>query len=413
MSEVIQKTTAAKKAASSLSQTPTFLKNHFLENCAALLRAHQSRILEANQQDVDAQIGHLSDALIDRLRLTPARIEAMAQACLDLMELEDPIAQTLQTIHRPNGLTIRKVGVPLGVIAMIYESRPNVTIDAATLCLKAGNAVVLRGGKEALHSNHILVSVLKQSLIETGLDPDLVQLIENPDRALALELMQDREHVDVLIPRGSAALIQTVIQNAKIPVLETGVGNCHLYVESSANLEMAADILINAKCSRPGVCNAVEKCLIDEAIAEPFLKLVVPRLLERKVELRACAKTCAILPDLKTASEDDWDIEYLDLILGIKIVANIDEAIAHIQSHGTHHSEAIVTQNTDLAKQFQLAIDAAAVYVNASTRFTDGFEFGFGAEIGISTQKLHARGPMGLKELTTYKYLIDGSGQIR
>lgn len=413
MNEALQKARLAKKASLSLIHATTLDKDAFLQTLAQELRIQKDTILSENLKDVEHSQGQISASLLDRLRLSEARIEAMAVACESLIQLKDPIGEVVRHSVRPNGLDITQVRVPLGVIAMIYESRPNVTIDAATLCLKAGNAVILRGGKEALHSNRCLVEILKKALLLSHLNEDLVQLIENPDRKLALDLMKDRAHIDVLIPRGSARLIQSVIENAQVPVLETGVGNCHIYVEESADLEMAAQILMNAKCSRPGVCNAAEKCLVDEKIAPDFLSRVVPPLLEAKVVLKGCEKTLELYSKMELANDEDWDTEYLDLILGIKIVKNFDEALAHIQKHSTHHSEAIITQNNTLAHRFQHELDAAALYVNASTRFTDGAEFGFGAEIGISTQKLHARGPIALEELTTTKYLIQGTGQIR
>ena len=413
MSEVSLKTQAAKTAQHSFALVSPRQKNEWLQNLSKLLLQKQDAILKANALDVEASKSTLSEALLDRLSLNPHRIQAMAQGCLDLAQLEDPIGIPLDTYHRPNGLIIRKVSVPIGVIAIIYESRPNVTVDAACLCLKAGNTVVLRGGKEALHSNQILIDILKQSLQETQLNPEAIQFITDSSRDLALELMQSAHTVDALIPRGSHRLIQSVLENARIPVIETGTGNCHIYVESSADQEMAKAILINAKCSRPGVCNAAEKCLVDQAIAQKFLTEVVPFLLAQNVQLRGCAQAVQINSHITLASSEDWSTEYLDLILGIKVVQNYEEAIAHIETYGSHHSEAIITQDEKIAAYFQASVNAAAVYVNASTRFTDGYEFGFRAELGISTQKLHARGPMGLKELTTYKYLIQGQGQIR
>lgn len=413
MSEVSVKTLAAKMAHIDFAQSSTSQKNLWLELLSNLLLQHQDLILEANALDVEASKSHLSEALLDRLTLNPKRIQAMAQGCLDLALLPDPIGVTLETLQRPNGLNIRKVSVPLGVLAIIYESRPNVTVDAACLCLKAGNSVILRGGKEALHSNQVLVDIIKQSLEKAHLNPEVLQFITDSSRELALELMQAHETIDALIPRGSHRLIQSVLENARVPVIETGTGNCHIYVESSADLKMAQAILINAKCSRPGVCNAAEKCLIDASIAQAFLTEVVPLLMAQGVELRGCEQATQLNSNIHLASAEDWSTEYLDLILGIKIVQGIDEAITHIERYGSHHSEAIITQNDAYALKFQTFVDAAAVYVNASTRFTDGYEFGFGAELGISTQKLHARGPMGLKELTTYKYLIQGNGQIR
>ncbi len=413
MSYITEKTIKAKEASQSFALLSSEQKNQFLKHLAQQLRQHEKEILEANQKDILAQKGLIPDALLDRLSLNPKRVEAMALACEELIELEDPNGVIMDEFTRPNGLNIKKVRVPLGVIAIIYESRPNVTIDAATLCLKAGNAVVLRGGKEALQSNLTLINILHESLSACGLNKDAVQFIDNPDRNYAAELMQDRAHVDVLIPRGSARLIQSVVENAKIPVLETGVGNCHIYVHEEADLDMATSILVNAKCSRPGVCNAAEKVLVDASIAKAYLDKVIPLLKDQHVELRACPKTIKLYPDLIPTSDIDWETEYLDLILGIKIVENADEAIAHIQRYSTKHSEAIVTRNKQISTRFQKEIDAAAVYVNASTRFTDGSEMGFGAEIDISTQKLHARGPMGLNELCTYKYLLEGNGQIR
>lgn len=413
MTYITDRTITAQQASLECALASTQDKNNFLSLLASLLRKQEKDIIQANAIDVEAQRGKISDALLDRLTLNPKRIEAMAVACEELIELADPNGSIMEEFVRPNGLRMKKVRVPLGVIAIIYESRPNVTIDAASLCLKAGNAVILRGGKEALHSNQKLIEILHLALSQAGLNPDAVQFIDNPDRSYATELMQDRQHVDVLIPRGSARLIQTVVDNAKIPVLETGVGNCHIYVQEDADLDWAEAILINAKCSRPGVCNAAEKVIVDASIAQKFLASVIPQLTQRNVELRGCEKTCTLFPNLIQATDEDWDTEYLDLILGIKIVANIDEAIKHIQAHSTKHSEAIITRNKQASTRFQKEIDAAAVYVNASTRFTDGSEMGFGAEIGISTQKLHARGPMGLNELCTYKYLIEGNGQIR
>lgn len=413
MNEVLIKGALAKHASHSLALATSESKNAFLRICAQKLRESSEIVLLSNALDVNASKGILSDSLLDRLRLTQSRIEAMALACEDLIQFKDPIGEVTSSFSRPNGLRIKQVRVPLGVIGMIYESRPNVTIDAAILCIKAGNAVILRGGKEALNTNLHLTRILKDSLVESGLDSDCIQMIENPDRELATSMMQDRDHIDVLIPRGSARLIQSVIEHATIPVIETGVGNCHVYIEKSAILEDALAIMVNAKCSRPGVCNAAEKCLVDAAIAHAYLSQLIPLLHQNGIELRGCEKTCALFSDVKAATEEDWDTEYLDKILAIKIVESCDEAIQHIQKHSTHHSEAIVTQDSLSMKRFQNEIDAAAVYVNASTRFTDGSEFGFGAEIGISTQKLHVRGPIGLKELTSTKYLIEGSGQIR
>lgn len=413
MNEVQIKTSLAKAAAERFSLSDTGTKNRILERIALNLIENTQEILKANALDVEASRGKISEALLDRLSLSAKRIEAMAEGVTQVIGLPDPVGEILETSERPNGLRILKKRVAIGVLAIIYESRPNVTVDAAALCLKSGNAVVLRGGKEALYTNTILARILRDSLKEAGSDPETVQFIENPDRGLATELMRSNATVDALIPRGSARLIESVVQNATVPVIETGSGNCHIYVEKTADLAMAKAILINAKTTRPGVCNSAEKCLVDEAVAEAFLKEVLPELRAKGVEIRGCEKTRTFDPSVKLADETDWGTEYLDLILGIKIVKDIDEAIAHIRKYSTKHSEAIVTRNDQAAERFLNEIDAAAVYVNASTRFTDGFEFGFGAEIGISTQKLHARGPMGLRELTTYKYLVYGTGQIR
>ncbi len=413
MSYITDKTIKAQNAAKSFALLSSEDKNNFLQHLANNLRNKEAFILEENDKDIQTSQGKIPDSLLDRLKLNKNRVESMALACEELIELKDPNGMILEEFTRPNGLHIKKVRVPIGVIAIIYESRPNVTIDAATLCLKAGNTVVLRGGKEAIHSNQALIDILHDSLKACDLDEDAVQFIDNPDRALATELMQDREHVDVLIPRGSARLIQTVVDNAKIPVLETGVGNCHIYVHEDADLEMAKNIIINAKCSRPGVCNAAEKLLVDQSIAKDFLEMVIPLLEKNNVELRGDEKSRNFFPSLIPTTDEDWSTEYLDLVLGIKITENFDEAIKHIQTYSTKHSEAIVTRDKESSTRFQKEIDAAAVYVNASTRFTDGSEMGFGAEIGISTQKLHARGPMGLNELCTYKYLLEGTGQIR
>lgn len=413
MSYITDKTIKAQKASKSFGLLSTEKKNDFLQHLATNLRNKQTYILQENDKDIQAAKGQIPESLLDRLKLNEKRVEAMALACEELIDLQDPNGMILEEFTRPNGLHIKKVRVPIGVIAIIYESRPNVTIDAATLCLKAGNTVVLRGGKEALYSNQALINILHDSLKSCDLDEDAVQFIDNPDRAYATELMQDRAHVDVLIPRGSARLIQSVVDNAKIPVLETGVGNCHIYVHEDADLEMAKNIIINAKCSRPGVCNAAEKLLVDEVISKEFLEMVIPLLEKNHVELRGDEKTLLHFPALIPTTDEDWSTEYLDLILGIKITKDFDEAIKHIQSYSTKHSEAIITRNKEASARFQKEIDAACVYVNASTRFTDGSEMGFGAEIGISTQKLHARGPMGLNELCTYKYLLEGTGQIR
>ncbi|HHY92929.1 MAG TPA: glutamate-5-semialdehyde dehydrogenase, partial [Firmicutes bacterium] len=374
----------------------------------------QEEILAANQEDVDAGRGKgLSAALLDRLSLNPGRLRGMAEGLKVVQALPDPIGEVVAMWKRPNGLRIGQVRVPLGVIGIIYEARPNVTVDAAGLALKAGNAVILRGGSEAINSNKAIVKVLRTAVAAAGLPEDCIQLIEDTSRAAATALMKLNAYLDVLIPRGGAGLIRAVVENATVPVIETGVGNCHVYVDASADQTMARRIVLNAKCSRPGVCNAIENLLVDEAIADEFVPLVVRDLTDAGVEVRGCPRTLALCPEVKAATAEDWGTEYLDYIIALKVVAGLEEAIQHINTFGTHHSEAIVTENYSHAQRFLEEVDAAAVYVNASTRFTDGFEFGFGAEMGISTQKLHARGPMGLKELTTIKYIIYGNGQIR
>jgi len=412
MSEVLHKATLAHAAAPTLAITPSPQKSAFLHRVAELLHEFQPLILAANREDTRLN-PHLNKALIDRLTLNEKRIDGMAQAVRELAELPDPVGKVLSDTTRPNGLRIRKVSVPMGVIAMIYEARPNVTIDAAALALKAGSAVVLRGGKEALESNKILVRLLRQAAEETGLNPDLIQLVEDPDKTLAQELMTANGLVDLLIPRGSARLIETVKAHATVPILETGVGNCHAYVDESADFEMARSVILNAKCSRPSVCNALEKVLVDARIADAFIPQLAKALQEAGVEVRGDEVSCQLNPQIIPANDADWDTEYLDLILAIKVVDGLDEALAHIAKHGTHHSETILTQDEDHAVRFLTEVDAAAVYHNASTRFTDGSEFGMSAEIGISTQKMHARGPVGLDELCSTKYIITGNGQVR
>ena len=389
-------------------------KNMGLEEAARALLEGEDEILNANEEDCEkaAQAG-MSQGLLDRLRLTPARVNAMADGLLQVAALEDPVGEVLSMKQRPNGLMIGKKRVPLGVIAMIYEARPNVTADAFGLCFKSGNAVILKGGSDAICSNRAIVKCLREGLERAGLPEDAVQLVEDTSRDTTKELMRLNEYVDVLIPRGGAGLIRTVVENSTVPVIETGTGNCHIYVDETADLNMALDIIYNAKTQRIGVCNACESLVVHRLVAEEFLPMLKKRLKEKEVEIRADEDARVIEPDFKAATEEDWGKEYLDYILSLKIVDSIDEAIAHINRYNTGHSDAIITSNYFHAQQFLNEIDAAAVYVNASTRFTDGEEFGFGAEIGISTQKLHARGPMGLKELTTTKYIIYGDGQIR
>ena len=414
MSEVLEKAKRAKLAAAELAKLSSGIKNKALQIMAQALEAQTDFLIKANKLDLEAAVqSGKPKAFIDRLTLNEQRIKDMADGLRVIKDLPDPVGETVAMWRRPNGLQIGRRRVPLGVIGVIYESRPNVTADAAGLCLKTGNAVILRGGSEAIKSNKAIVKVLSQASYEAGIPEGAIQLIEDTDRASARELMRLNELVDVLIPRGGTGLIKAVVEEATVPVIETGVGNCHIYVDGQCDRDTAVKIIINAKTQRPGVCNAVETLLVDRKIAEEFLPVVIKELREKDVEIRGCEETLKIVPDVTRATEEDWDTEYLDYILAVKVVDGIDEAIRHIGMHGTGHSEAIITDNYHAAQKFLDEVDAAAVYVNASTRFTDGFEFGFGAEIGISTQKLHARGPMGLNELTTIKYVIYGSGQIR
>lgn len=405
----------AKDAARVLAAVSSGQKDRALLAIAAALRAKEADILQANAEDVQAgRQNGLTDALIDRLTLTPARIEDIAAGMEQVAGLPDPVGKLDAGWTRPNGLRIFKTRVPLGVVGIIFESRPNVTVDAASLCLKAGNACILRGGKEAIRSNLAFARVMRGALKESGLPEDAIQVVEDTTRDSAAALMRLNGYLDVLIPRGGAGLIQSVVQNATVPVIETGVGNCHVFVDESANTEMAAQIIFNAKAQRPSVCNAAETLLVHKNIAVAFLPRAKALLDTKQVELRGDETVRAILGgDVQPAVEDDWATEFLDYILAVKVVDSLDEAIAHIARYGSGHSECIVTENYTNSEHFLREVDAAAVYVNASTRFTDGGEFGFGAEIGISTQKLHARGPMGLAELTTVKYQIYGSGQIR
>ena len=405
---------AAKVAARTLSVADAALKNKALEAIAQTLLDRQEEILTANAQDLAAaRESGMRASLQDRLALDGKRIAGIVEGVRQVAALPDPIGQVTKMEKRPNGLIIGRRRVPLGVIGIIYEARPNVTVDAAALCLKSGNAVILRGGKEALHSNMALTAIMRDALNQSGLPMDCVSLVASTSRESATEMMNLTGYLDVLIPRGGAGLIRSVVENARVPVIQTGVGVCHIYVHEKADLQMAADILYNAKCSRPSVCNAAECVLVDRAVAEQFLPMAQARLADKHVEFRGCPETCAILPDAVPATEEDWDTEYGDYILAAKVVEGQDEAMDFIAAHGTGHSEAIVTADYFAAQRFLDEVDAAAVYVNASTRFTDGFEFGLGAEIGISTQKMHARGPMGLEELTSSKYVIYGTGQVR
>jgi glutamate-5-semialdehyde dehydrogenase len=413
-SEVQHKAKLAKEAARALAATPTGVKNAALVAIAEALVEKSDVILGANFIDKErARINGASDTLLDRLTLDEDRIEEIAEGFFIVASLPDPVGEVIKGWRRPNGLEIRQVRVPIGVIGIIYEARPNVTADAAALCLKSGNACILRGGSEAINSNKAIAEIMAEAAVKAGVPENAIQLIESTDREAARELMRMNGYVDALIPRGGAGLIKAVVETATVPVIETGCGNCHTYVDASAELDMAHDIVINAKVQRPGVCNAMETLLVSEQIASEFLPTICGSLLDAGVEIRGCERTREICPEAKPATEEDYYTEYLALILAVKVVSGVEEAIAHINKYGTKHSEAIVTRDYDAARRFQQDVDAAAVYVNASTRFTDGFEFGFGAEIGISNQKLHARGPMGLQEITTYKYVIDGSGQIR
>lgn len=411
MQHVLDKAQAAKTASSVLSCMGSVKKNEALFAMAQALRNNAAYILAENEKDLEAgrQKG-TSKAMLDRLALSEARIDGMAQGLESVARLDDPVGEVTHTTLRPNGLSIGTKRVPLGVVGIIYEARPNVTSDAAGLCLKTGNATVLRGGSDAIHSNIAVVNVLRKAIASAGLPEDAIQLIDDTSREAATYMMGLNGVIDVLIPRGGAGLIQSVVKNATVPVIETGTGNCHVYIDESADLDMGVSIIHNAKVSRPSVCNAAESLLVHASVAQDFLPMMQKKL--EGVELRGCEKTRAII-NVSAATEEDYDTEYNDYILAVKVVNSLDEAIEHINKHGTKHSEAIVTESYKNAEAFLERIDAAAVYVNASTRFTDGNEFGFGAEIGISTQKLHARGPMGLKELTTIKYIIRGNGQIR
>ena len=389
-------------------------KNECLHAVAEGLITSSEMILKANAEDVRiAREKGMKESLVDRLALSNARIASMAEGLESLIALEDPIGEILEAKVRPNGLEVGKKRVPLGVIGIIYESRPNVTADAFGLCFKTGNAVILKGGSDAIHSNKAIVSVIRDALKDNGINPDAIQLVEDTSRETAKKLMQMNRYLDVLIPRGGEGLIRTVVENSTVPVIETGTGNCHIYVDASADLDMAVNIIDNAKTQRTGVCNACESLVIHKEVADKVIPLICERLFAKNVEIRGDETCCSLNSGILPASEEDWGQEYLDYILSAKVVASIDEAIEHINTYNTKHSEAIITKDYSNARKFMEEVDAAAVYVNASTRFTDGFEFGFGAEIGISTQKLHARGPMGLKELTTTKYIIYGNGQIR
>ena len=406
---------AAKQASQAASLLSTKEKNDALTAISRILVQQADSVLEANAIDLaQAKENGMPVVMQDRLLLTRERIEGIASSVLDVVKLEDPIGQVVEGYRTENGLNIQRVRVPMGVIGIIFESRPNVTVDAAVLCLKAGSAVLLRGGKEAFRSNLAFVRLMQQALEECGLPKELIQLVEDTSRETATKMMKLNGLLDVLIPRGGAGLIRSCVENATVPVIETGTGNCHIYVDATADLDMAVNIVFNAKTSRPSVCNAAESLLVHRDVAQTFLPICQKKLAEKNVEIRGCEETCKILGDLAVpATEEDYGKEFLDYIISCKVVGSVEEAIRHINRYSTGHSECIVTKDLDSADQFTAAVDSAAVYVNASTRFTDGGEFGLGAEIGISTQKLHARGPMGLKELTTVKYVIRGNGQIR
>ena len=404
----------AKEASKQMSKLEIVAKNNALVKVGDAISLAREEIKQANQKDIlIAKENGMKPALLDRLTLTDARIDGMVEGLLQLVQLEDPVGEIKSMKTRPNGLMIGYKKVPLGVVAIIYESRPNVTVDAFGLTFKSGNAVVLRGGSDSINSNKKLVEIIRKSLEESNINPDAVILVTETDRKYVDELMKLNQYIDVIIPRGGYGLIQNVVQNATVPVIETGTGHCHIYVDKSANLEMAKDIIYNAKTQRIGVCNACESLVIHRVIADKAIPIIVDKLKEKNVEIRGDKTACEIDSRIVEASSADWGTEYLDYILSLKVVDSIEEAIHHINTYNTGHSEAIITNDYDMARKFTDEIDAAAVYVNASTRFTDGFEFGFGAEIGISTQKMHARGPMGLAALTTGKYIVLGNGQIR
>ncbi len=410
---VLNKCKEAKSAVSVLASSSSFIRNKALEEIALSLEENCESILQENKKDIDkAAENGVKETMIDRLTLTRDRVFAIANSVRKLIALPDVLGNGTVSV-RPNGLKITKVHVPLGTVGIIYEARPNVTADAAAICIKTGNTVVLRGGKEAFNSNRKICSVMRAAISKAGLPEGCICFIDDPDRQSSIALMNAVGLIDVLIPRGGKGLIKAVCENASVPVIETGAGNCHVYVEKNADIKMALDVCINAKVSRPSVCNAAETLLCDEAVAKEFLPLFKAEADKYGVELRGCEKTVEILPGIKKATDEDFYTEYNDYIMSVKVVSDVKEATEHINEHSTHHSEAIMTQNIDAAEYFKTNIDSAAVYVNASTRFTDGEEFGFGAEIGISTQKMHARGPMGPEQLTSIKYIIEGKGQTR
>lgn len=404
----------AKTAERVLMTASTGVKNQALSNIAKALIENSDYIIEQNKIDIEnARANGMSESMIDRLTLTPDRIDGISKAVLQIVSYDDPCGKVISGTERPNGLLIEKVAVPMGVIAVIFEARPNVTVDAAALCLKSGNSVILRGGKEAINSNKATARVMREAISKAGLPEDCIQLVEDTSRESSLALMKMNGYVDVLIPRGGAGLIRACVENSTVPVIETGTGNCHIYIDKDADLTMAAEIVFNAKTSRVSVCNACESLVIHKAVAEKVIPLLKEKLDSKNVKWHGDEETCRLNPDCIPANEEDYGKEYLDYEISVKIVSDIDGAISHIMKYSTGHSECIVTESYTASRKFTAEVDAAAVYVNASTRFTDGGEFGFGAEIGISTQKLHARGPLGLPELTTFKYIVYGNGQVR
>jgi len=414
MTEVETKCRKAKTAAAKLATAGSAVKDKALMAMADAFEARKDYIQRENRKDlVAAEANGITGAMYKRLELTESKIAQMADGVRQIAALRDPIGETIEGYVRPNGMEIRKVRVPIGVIGIIYESRPNVTADAAAICLKSGNAVILRGGTEAINSNIAIASIISESITEAGIADGAVQIIETTDRAAARELMTMKDHIDCLIPRGGKGLVQTVLDNSTIPVIWHLDGNCHVYVDGAAELKMAEEIAFNGKVQNPGVCNAMETLLVSEQIAREFLPTICDRLLKAGVEIRGCERTGAIVAGLTEATEEDWWTEYLDLILAVKVVPGLDEAIEHINKYGSKHSDSIVTEDYSAARQFSAEVDSACVFVNVSPRFSDGYEFGKGAEMGISTQKLHARGPMGVEEMTTYKYIVTGSGQLR
>jgi glutamate-5-semialdehyde dehydrogenase len=404
----------AKEASLKMATLTSQAKNRALEEMAQAIIFNKEEILKGNQEDMKAgKESGLSSALMDRLKLSDERIGDMAQGLLEVAALPDPVGEIVDGWRLPNGLEIQKVRVPMGVIGIIYEARPNVTVDAAGLCVKSGNAVILRGSSSAINSNRVLTDIISKAAEGSGLPAGSIQLVSLTDRESAKELMRLRGYVDVLIPRGGAGLIRTVVEESTVAVIETGVGNCHTYIDAAADMLKALKIVVNAKCQRPGVCNAMETMLVHEAVAEEFLPRAAEALGDRGVVLKGCERTMHILPDIEPATEEDWYKEYLDLILAVRVVPTLEDAISHINTYGSKHSEAIVTEDYSAARRFVNQVDSADVYINASTRFTDGNQYGLGAEIGISTQKLHARGPMSIRELTTTKFIIYGDGQVR